>query len=116
MSDKEYGLICPECGSDEVYYENPNTGSGQYTCQECEFMGSENDFNYNIPVKRYNDLRAKLDKAYRGLESLTPGGSEFHDDVKNCVDYIKDKITTLESLVKDHAKRRIAAEQERDNL
>jgi hypothetical protein len=26
---------CPECHSDEVYYENANTGSGKYTCQDC---------------------------------------------------------------------------------
>lgn len=31
-------LICPMCGSDEVYYENPRTGSGAYTCQCCGYI------------------------------------------------------------------------------
>jgi len=44
-------LICPECNSDEVYYENPVSGSGKYTCQDCEFMGELNEFNYSISAK-----------------------------------------------------------------
>ena len=62
---KILGLICPKCNSDEVYYENANTGSGKYTCQDCEFMGSEADFNYSVPVKDYKDLRVKLEVAER---------------------------------------------------
>ncbi|KUO75557.1 MAG: hypothetical protein APF81_27455 [Desulfosporosinus sp. BRH_c37] len=29
--------MCPECGSDEVYYENPNTGCGGYACMDCGY-------------------------------------------------------------------------------
>jgi DNA-directed RNA polymerase subunit M/transcription elongation factor TFIIS len=31
-----YGF-CPECGSDEVYYENPRTGYGGYVCLDCGY-------------------------------------------------------------------------------
>lgn len=91
------------------------SGRGYVYCGVC---------GKTVPVENYfeqleqenADLHSKLNKTYRGLESLTPGGSEFHNDVQSCVDYIKDRILTLEGLVKDHARRRIAAEQERDNL
>jgi predicted RNA-binding Zn-ribbon protein involved in translation (DUF1610 family) len=26
---------CPECGSEDVYYENPRTGCGTYACCDC---------------------------------------------------------------------------------
>jgi DNA-directed RNA polymerase subunit M/transcription elongation factor TFIIS len=29
-------VICPICGNDEVYYENPRTGAGCYVCHWCE--------------------------------------------------------------------------------
>jgi hypothetical protein len=32
---------CPECHSDEVYYENPNTSSGKYICQFCEWEAND---------------------------------------------------------------------------
>ena len=35
-NDSKYD-ICPVCGSDEVYYENPNTGYGGYVCQDCGY-------------------------------------------------------------------------------
>jgi hypothetical protein len=27
--------MCPECGSEDVYYENPRTGCGTYACCDC---------------------------------------------------------------------------------
>lgn len=37
-------LICPECGSDEIYYENPTTGNGLYNCDECGFFATREAF------------------------------------------------------------------------
>ena len=28
---------CRQCGSDEVYYENPRTGCGGYACTDCGY-------------------------------------------------------------------------------
>lgn len=28
---------CPECGSDEIYFENPRTGCGSRACQDCGY-------------------------------------------------------------------------------
>lgn len=38
-------FTCSTCGSEEVYYENALTGSGMYTCQDCETLGNEEDFS-----------------------------------------------------------------------
>ncbi|MEN6565882.1 MAG: hypothetical protein ABFC57_06240 [Veillonellales bacterium] len=86
--EHEHGLICPECGSDEVYYENPNTGSGLYTCQDCEFMGNEEDFNYSVPVKEFSDLRAKL----KAAEKLSAGLKLKYDAAEKTKDKLMDDL------------------------
>lgn len=103
MSDKQWkdGLPCnhPGCLS---HISHP--------CEGCGRIGGK------YPMDIIADFRAQLEAAYRGLASLTPGGSEFHNDIQNCVDYVKNRVLTLERLVKEHAKRRIATEADRDNL
>lgn len=29
--------LCPKCESDEIYYENANTGYGGYVCIDCGY-------------------------------------------------------------------------------
>jgi len=71
-------IICPKCNSDEVYYENPVSGSGKYTCQDCEFMGEINEFNYSIGVKDRDELM-RLAKIGAKAEKLRPL-EDWHED------------------------------------
>jgi ribosomal protein L37AE/L43A len=34
-SVKNHLGICPKCGNNEIYYENPRTGNGLYNCDYC---------------------------------------------------------------------------------
>jgi len=49
---KEDWLICPKCGNDEVYYENPRTGNGLYNCDFCGLSGHERKFNYHFKIRK----------------------------------------------------------------
>ena len=56
-----------------------------------------------------NGMRAKLGATYRAIESLTPGGSEFHEDPQRCVDHIKQFQDGLyRKMVKETAARKEA--------
>jgi len=53
-----------------------------------------------------------LKEVCKALESLTPGGSEFHDDPKRCLAWIKDRLSGPFVSVKtenDELKRQLAA-------
>ncbi len=52
------------------------------------------------------------DELMRLLESLTPGGSEFHNEPENCVERIRDHVRSVAGQV--IARRK--AEQQRDAL
>ena len=52
-----------------------------------------------------------LDQWRLALENLTPGGSEYHNDLRRCVEHVKDSILH----VAKHIKARMAAEQQRDD-
>ena len=51
------------------------------------------------------DLKVKLDAAYRALESLTPGGSEFHESPDNCVRFVKNKLKGMHATLMRHKGR-----------
>jgi hypothetical protein len=57
-------------------------------------------------------LTAERDAAYRLLEGLTPGGSEFYDSPQNCAEWAMDRMRN----VMEQVKARKAAEAERDEL
>jgi hypothetical protein len=57
-------------------------------------------------------LTAERDAAYRLLEGLTPGGSEFYDSPQNCAEWAMDRMRN----VMEQVKARKAAETERDEL
>jgi hypothetical protein len=57
-------------------------------------------------------LTAERDAAYRLLEGLTPGGSEFYDSPQNCAEWAMDRMRN----VMEQVKARKAAEAERDAL
>jgi hypothetical protein len=40
------------------------------------------------------ELRKERDAAYRLLESLTPGGSEFYESPKNCAEFAKRQMSS----------------------
>ena len=62
--------------------------------REALERGSAGAFSLLAALEReLSDLRQKADEAMRGLESLTPGGSEFVGDVATCVRYVKDART-----------------------
>jgi hypothetical protein len=56
-------------------------------------------------------LTAERDAAYRLLEGLTPGGSEFYDSPQNCAEWAMDRMRN----VMEQVKARKAAEAERDD-
>lgn len=59
---------------------------------------------------RVEDLEILLNQAYRALESLTPGGSEFHESPDNCAAYVRRRLDVLHHLLTANIKRRKAAE------
>ena len=46
-------------------------------------------------VEQLKAVQARANKAERTLESLTPGGSEFHGSPENCADWVRDQRKTL---------------------
>lgn len=64
-----------------------------------------------VLAKDYDALAAKLDKAHRALMSLTPGGSEFHEDPDRCVQFVKDTRNSMDRIAKDAIYARRAAEE-----
>jgi len=55
-------------------------------------------------------LRLKYEKAMRGLESLTPSGSEYVGDVERCVAFVKESRASQHRVIIDRHKRAEAAE------
>jgi hypothetical protein len=51
-------------------------------------------------------------KAMRALESLTPGGSEFVDDIERCVRFIRDSRSSQMNVLVKFKKRIDALEKE----
>jgi len=45
-------LVCPKCGNDEVYYENPRTGNGLYNCEFCGLSGHERKFYNRFKLRK----------------------------------------------------------------
>jgi len=39
---------CPDCGSDEIAYENPRTGAGTRVCQGCGYEFPHDEANKGI--------------------------------------------------------------------
>lgn len=50
-------------------------------------------------------------KAMRALESLTPSGSEFVNDVERCVSFARERMRTVVEWVKRDKAKRTALEQ-----
>jgi hypothetical protein len=75
-------------------------------------MGKELTTGAFIRYDIYQNAKDKLEAAENLLESLAPGGSEYHNDLQRCVDYVKSKINALEDDVKDQIKRKHAAENQ----
>lgn len=63
---------------------------------------------------RISELEAESSKRMRALESLTPTGSEFYNDVDACVAFVRAKTTSLFDNLKKAIIRAKAAEKECD--
>jgi cell shape-determining protein MreC len=65
---------------------------------------------------RVSELEAESAQRMRALESLTPTGSEFVNDVEACVNYARTARTNLSELLKKAIKRAKGAEAENARL
>jgi len=59
-------------------------------------------------AERIAELEAEVSRLMHHLESLTPGGSEFHDSPERCVDWVRERL----SGVIEQVQKRKAAEVE----
>jgi hypothetical protein len=58
-----------------------------------------------------DELRAENARMCAALESLTPGGSEFHDSPQNCLDFVQDRLATAGKVAKERNELRAALER-----
>lgn len=54
------------------------------------------------------------DDLMRILESLTPGGSEFHNSPKNCAEWVRGRLGTLSKVAGERNRLRAELETERE--
>lgn len=43
---KEGWVVCPKCGNEEIYYENPRSGNGLYNCDYCGYAAHDRKFKH----------------------------------------------------------------------
>ena len=82
----------------------PRWEDGRVAALEAEVVGKQ---------KTIIELARKVDRFRNHLESLTPGGSEFHNDPVRCVEWVHERTSSAISQV---LKRKAAAEAEAERL
>lgn len=78
---------CNKCGSSYLWLDN---GRGVCCNPECD----------NVYSPAPQEAPETKETAMHALESLTPGGSEFYQDVARCKEWIQDRINTNWELAK----------------
>lgn len=63
-------------------------------------------------AERLNELTAERDALHRLIESLTPGGSEFHNAPENCAEWVRGRLAS----VANEVQKRKGVGVERDAL
>ena len=76
-NNKNIVLICPKCGSNEVYYENPRTGNGLYNCDDCGFSGKENIFTESDVCQECHNALVCLAWAKDGIKAKCEHANYF---------------------------------------
>ena len=70
-------------------------GSTAYMIQEAHAMKALEDAADTTTQEPPQDTAGHTpDAAMLALESLTPGGSEYHQDIERCVKYVRDSLHT----------------------
>ena len=66
--------------------------------------------------KRAEQIQAERDSLMRDLVSLTVGGSEFVNDPKACVEYVRKRQTVLSEIAKNYTLRLIIVNKRAERL
>lgn len=77
-----------------------------------EYVINKNNFNVCLTRRSYDaqfialarttlpEFAQRVVDLEKQLESLTPGGSEFHSDPERCIQWVKDRLATVSKQVK----------------
>ena len=71
--------------------------------------------DYDELAKEYDQLRAELDAVKNQLETITPGGSEFHNSPFNCMDWIKSRMSSAGKVATERNQLRAELDAARAN-
>jgi len=101
-------MECPKCKN--VYYPADFAPKLCPVCAAAELADGE---QWHGVALTQSDAIARLHAELKSFESLTPGGSEFADDPKAVLAWLKDRLSTMGNLAAERNQLRAELDEAR---
>ena len=108
---------CPFCKSDQTEIDVSYGDDGWVLCTNCGATGpvkpteAEAIAAWNAPGEKMVALELKRAELQEHLESLTPGGSEFHGGAGQCVEWVRARLATTGKIAAERNELRARVEE-----